>query len=141
MKTVYEKISIDSTMRFQIIEITRKVEHIVKRAKIKKGIVNIATMHTTSGIRVNESEPHLLKDVELFFKEMVPAGKGYGHDIAPVDNRKNTDAHLRSWMLGASETLPVQEGVIVKGTWQRIFFVELDGPRKQRNVNITIVGE
>src|SRR3989304_5854045 len=101
---------------------------------LKDGICVISTRHTTSSIIVNENERGLRTDILDMLKEIVPENKSYAHNS--IDN--NADSHLRAALLGMSETIPIEDGHIVLGTWQSIFFVELDGPR-DRSVNVTII--
>ncbi|MCZ7397088.1 MAG: secondary thiamine-phosphate synthase enzyme YjbQ, partial [Candidatus Methanoperedens sp.] len=89
---------------------------------------------TTSSIIVNENERGLRTDILDMLKEIVPENKSYAHNS--IDN--NADSHLRAALLGMSETIPIEDGHLVLGTWQSIFFVELDGPR-DRSVNVTII--
>ncbi len=131
---------------FQIIDITKKIQEFVKKKKVKKGEITITTKHTTTAIRVNENEKRLLKDIEQYLYEIAPKGKQYLHD--DIEKRtgcsknepKNAHAHLKALLMGASETLPIKDGKLDLGKWQRIFFIELDGPRKRTFV-IEMVAE
>ena len=120
--------------RMEIINITTEVNFILEKSNIKKGLVNIYSKHSTSGIVINEDEPGLLKDFQNTLETLVPSNGNYKHDI--IDN--NADSHIRSFLIGNSETIPLYNGKLDLGTWQSIFFVELDGPRT-RNVTVTIV--
>ena len=125
---------IQTTTRTELIDITDRVRALVKESGIKDGICVISTRHTTSSIIVNENERGLRTDILDMLKEIVPENKNYAHNS--IDN--NADSHLRATLLGMSETIPIEDGHIVLGTWQSIFFVELDGPR-DRSVNVTII--
>jgi len=120
--------------RMEIINITTEVNFILEKSNIKKGLVNIFSKHSTSGIVINEDEPGLLKDFQNTLETFVPSNGNYKHDI--IDN--NADSHIRSLLIGNSETIPLYNGKLDLGTWQSIFFVELDGPRT-RKVTVTIV--
>ena len=120
--------------RMEIINITTEVNFILEKSSIKKGLVNIYSKHSTSGIIINEDEPGLLKDFQNTLETLVPSNGNYKHDI--IDN--NADSHIRSFLIGNSETIPLYNGKLDLGTWQSIFFVELDGPRT-RKVTVTIV--
>lgn len=128
-------LDIKTTTRTELIDITDRVRGIVKESRIKDGICLISTRHTTSGIIVNENERGLRSDILEMLETLVPEHKNYAHN--QIDN--NADAHLRAVLLGNSATIPIEDGHLVLGTWQSIFFVELDGPRT-RNVNIKIIG-
>lgn len=130
-----ETITIRTSNELQFVDITREVEKVVEGAGIKDGIATIFTRHTTTAIIINENESHLLRDFKTMLDTLVPKGRGYGHDT--IDS--NAHAHMRSVLLGASETIPVHEGRLQLGTWQCIFLVELDGPRN-RNVIVQVIG-
>lgn len=124
--------NIRTSKRIELVDITKEVKSEVHKSSIDNGICVVSTSHTTTAIILNENETGLRHDILDFLEKLVPPSVGYQHDR--IDN--NADAHLKAVMLGSSETIPVTGGELVLGTWQRIFFVELDGPR-QRTVNIT----
>ncbi|VVB90349.1 Uncharacterised protein [uncultured archaeon] len=125
---------IHTTTRTELIDITDRVRAIVKESNIKNGICVISTRHTTSSIIINENERGLRNDILEMMEELVPENKSYAHN--QIDN--NAHAHLRAVLLGSGATIPVEDGHLVLGTWQSIFFVELDGPRN-RSVNVKII--
>lgn len=118
----------------ELIDITDSVRLLVKESGITDGICVISTRHTTCSIIVNENESGLRKDILDMLETLVPENKNYVHDR--IDN--NAHSHLRAVLLGMSEMIPVEDGHLILGRWQRIFFVELDGPRN-RTVSIKIV--
>lgn len=111
------------------------MEAAVRKSGIENGVCILSTPHTTASISVNENEKGLCKDLLTFLEKLVPPGAGYLHDR--IDN--NADSHIKAMLLGSSKALPIREGKIELGTWQSIFFVELDGPR-ERIVNLTLLG-
>lgn len=125
---------IQTTRRIELIDITDRVRAALKVSDITDGICAVSTRHTTASIIVNENERGLRTDILDMLEELVPENKNYAHNS--IDN--NADAHLRAMLLGMSETIPVEDGHLVLGTWQSIFFVELDGPRN-RTINIKII--
>ena len=125
---------IQTTAQTELIDITDRVRAIVKESGIKDGICVVSTRHTTSSIIINENERGLRADILAMLEELVPENKNYAHDR--IDN--NAHSHLRAVLLGMSGILPVEDGHLVLGTWQSIFFVELDGPRS-RSVNVKII--
>jgi len=125
---------IQTTTRTEIIDITDRVRTVVKEHGIKDGICVISTRHSTGSIIINENERGLRNDILEMLENLIPENKSYAHN--QIDN--NAHAHLRAVLLGMSEIVPVEDGHLVLGTWQSIFFVELDGPRK-RSVNIKIL--
>ncbi len=128
------KLKIETSKRIELIDITSEVQEEVKKSEVSEGICIISTRHTTAGIIINENERGLKEDILDLLERLVPTGAGYMHDR--IDN--NADSHLRAVLLGASESLPVSEGKLELGTWQRVFFAEMDGPRS-RTVNITFL--
>ena len=141
MVIISKSLKISSSSNFQIIDITRDIvtvlNEINKENKMDNGIVNIFAKHSTSAIRVNENEKGLLLDFEKALKDIVKEKDNYKHDF--IDN--NAASHIRAFLLGSSETIPIVDGRLDLGTWQSIFFVELDGPRSNRIVELTFIGE
>ncbi len=85
---------------------------------------------------VNENEHGLVRDFQNALESLIPENNNYLHD--KIDN--NADSHIRSFFIGSSETIPVKNGYLSLGTWQSVFFVELDGPRSRKFI-ITVMGE
>lgn len=127
---------INTSLPVELVDITDNVKDEVRKTGIQNGLCVVSTRHTTSSIIINENESGLRTDIIDLLDKLIPPSAGYQHDR--IDN--NADAHLKAVMLGSSETIPIIEGRLELGTWQRVFFVELDGPRK-RNVNITIISQ
>ena len=127
-------IKINTSKNFEIIDITSEINELIE---IDKGIVSIFSKHSTSAIVVNENEPGLLKDIEFSLDNLITDKYSYSHDR--IDN--NARSHLKSFLLSSSECLPVKNRRLDLGTWQSVFFVELDGPRSNRTITLTMVGE
>ena len=125
---------IDTSKNFEIIDITSKINELID---IDEGIVSIFSKHSTSAIVVNENESGLLNDLEFMLNNLVSDKFSYQHDR--IDN--NAKSHLKSFLLSSSECLPVKNSKLDLGTWQSVFFIELDGPRHQRTITLTMVGE
>jgi secondary thiamine-phosphate synthase enzyme len=131
----HEQISVETTKREETIDITARVKAAVTRAKIADGIVAVTVAHTTAAVFVNENaDPDVQKDVLTALERAVPRDAKYSHAEG------NGPAHVKSVLVGGSITLPVREGAIALGTWQGIYFAELDGPRA-RIATITVIGE
>ena len=120
----------------QFLDITPDVEDVLRETGLRDGIVTIFSRHTTASICIQEAEPLLLEDLCNFLRRAAPAELHYRHNDFRVrtvhmhdDESPNGHAHCLQLMLGASETVPVVDGKLELGTWQRIFVVELDGPR------------
>ncbi|MCS4542226.1 MAG: secondary thiamine-phosphate synthase enzyme YjbQ [Euryarchaeota archaeon] len=129
-------IEISTKSEFELVNITDQIEKIVREAKVSDGVAVVFTKHTTGAVIINENEAGLLEDIENLLKKLVPKGVGYKHDRIDV----NAHSHLKGILLGSSQNIPIAHGELQLGTWQRVFFVELDGPR-QRNVLITVIGK
>ena len=129
-----KKLILNTNKNFEIIDITSKIN---EEIDIDEGIVNIFSRHSTSAIVVNENESGLLADLELMLKDLVSDKYSWQHDR--IDN--NAKSHLKSFLLSSSETIPISGGKLDSGTWQSVFFIELDGPRKNRTVNLTFISD
>jgi secondary thiamine-phosphate synthase enzyme len=131
----------------EFIDLTRYVEGLVADARIRVGLVNVQTRHTTTAIVLNEAEPLLYADFTATLERAAPHDAGYRHDDASVrsvnvtvDERVNGHAHCRALFVGSSVCLNVAEGRLQLGRWQRVLLAELDGPR-EREVSIMMLGE
>ncbi len=131
---IQDSLNINTNKKFEIIDITSKINDLIK---IEDGIISVFSKHSTSAIVVNENEQGLLNDFELALNNLVSDKFSYQHDR--IDN--NATSHLKSFLLSSSECLPIKKGKLDLGTWQSVFFVELDGPRRSRTVTLTMVGE
>ena len=137
-----ERIEIGTRQSTELIDITGKVKEIVKTktknksGNLDSGICVVFTRHTTSGIIINENETGLKSDILALLNDLIPKGRGYLHD--KIDD--NAHAHLRAVLLGSSATIPIENGGLTLGTWQSIFFVECDGPRR-REVYVSVIKE
>lgn len=130
----------------QFIDITEDVADAVDRSGVENGIVVVFSRHTTAAIKINECEPELIKDMARFLREIAPLDREYCHnnfDIRTVnmeeDECPNAHSHCQHLMLSASESVPVLEGHMKLGRWQRLFLIELDRP-KSRQVLVQVLG-
>jgi len=130
-----KEINVSSKERYQLIDITDEVEKIVKESGVEDGLVLVFTPHSTAGVLLTENEKYLKEDWLNFLKKLV-SGVSFQHN--KIDD--NADAHLLSGLIGQSKTLPIKDGQIIRGTWQQIFLLELDGPRNRKVVVKTIEG-
>jgi len=121
--------------RYQLIDITEKVEEIIRESKIKEGICLIFTPHSTAGIILTENENGLKEDWLSFFKKLT-SGIDFLHN--QIDD--NADSHILSGLLGQEKVLAIQDGELIRGPWQQIFLVEFDGPRNRKVIVKTIGG-
>jgi secondary thiamine-phosphate synthase enzyme len=140
-------IGVATTRPTEFIDLTERIEALAAGAGIRTGLVNIQSRHTTTAIVVNEHEPLLLTDFDRLLARMAPRDRAYRHDDLAVrtvnltpDERPNGCAHCHALLLGASVALNLAGGRLQLGRWQRVFMVELDGPR-HREVSVLVLGE
>ena len=130
-----EEFTISTSKKQELIDITDKVNSILKKSKVKSGICNVFAAHATAAIIINENyDPNICLDLIDALNKMIPSGI-WRHD--KIDG--NADAHLKSAILGPSETIPIKNGELDLGQWQAVQFCELDGPRQNRKIIVTIV--
>lgn len=136
MKIIQKKIQVNTTKKLELINITRQIKTVVGEVSIDNGLVNIFTKHTTSAIIINEDENGLKKDFIKYVEKLVP-NDDYNHDL--IDN--NAKSHLMAMITSSNQNIPIINRNLNIGTWQSIFFMEFDGPRCNRTVNLTFIGE
>ena len=118
-----QKIKVSTSDRNELVDITDQVQKSVTSLGVSEGVVTVFTPHTTAGITINENaDPDVTRDIIYGLKKMVPTS-GYYH------SEGNSDSHIKSSMIGASEQIIVSNGSLQLGTWQGIYFCEFDGPR------------
>jgi len=137
MKVYQDEFEIKTSKRTELIDITNKVEDAVKKSKIKNGVCNVFVPHATAAVILNENESGLVNDIVDKIEKEFPAGVGYRHNR--IDD--NADSHLASSFIGQSKVIPLKDNRLLRGTWQQIFVLELDGPRSSRKAIVTIIGE
>ncbi len=138
MKIYSKEIILSTQKRFQLIDITDQVEEIVEKSGVRNGIVLVFAPHATAAIIANEHESGLIEDILDKIKEFTePGSSKWRHNI--IDD--NAHAHIGSALIGADRAFPVSNGRLIRGTWQNIFLVEMDGPRSRRRVLVTVMGE
>ena len=127
------KLDIKTDRRVEFQDITRRVRETVSASGVDNGICYLFSLHTTAGITVNEhADPSVVDDIINQLDTMVPQHSGYCH------REGNSPAHIKASLMGDSETLFIEDGKIVLGTWQGVFFCEFDGPRN-RTVLVKII--
>ncbi len=127
-------LKLDTNKNFEIIDITSKINELID---VEEGIISIFSKHSTSAIVVNENESGLLRDLEFTLNNLITDKFSYDHDR--IDD--NARSHLKSFLLSSSECLPIKNGKLDLGTWQSVFFIELDGPRNNRTISLSIIVE
>ncbi len=128
MKIVTEQFGVRSRSREQMIDITGEVNSLIGQSGIREGVVLVYCPHTTAGITINENaDPDVVSDILMMLSKLVPSNmSGYRH------SEGNSDAHIKSSIVGCSEQLLVKGGSLELGTWQGVYFCEFDGPRSRR---------
>jgi secondary thiamine-phosphate synthase enzyme len=137
MKSFAKAITLSTSEKYQLVDLTETVEEIVSESQVANGLCLVHASHATAAIICNEHESGLIHDILRKVKEIFPPNAGYLHDR--IDD--NASAHIASALIGASRTFPIKDGGLVRGTWQNLFLLELDGPRSRRTVNVHIIGE
>jgi secondary thiamine-phosphate synthase enzyme len=131
----------------EFIDLTDRLQRLVADAGVRFGILNVQTLHTTTAVIVNEHEPLLLADFQALLESAAPGDGRYRHDDTTARTvnvtaaeRPNGHAHCRALLLPSSVCLNVASSRLVLGHWQRVFVVELDGPR-EREISVLLLGE
>jgi len=130
-----KEINISTQERYQLIDITDEVEKVIRQSEVKDGLVLIFAPHSTAAILLTENEEGLNKDWLNFLKNLVSS---FDFQHNRIDD--NADSHLLSGLLGQERVLPIKDGQLIRGTWQNIFLLELDGPRNRRVIIKIIEG-
>jgi len=127
--------------RLQLVNITDRVNEIVRKSGVKNGIVHLQSLHTTTAVFLNEWQEALMEDVKRFFDEVVERERYYRHNDPEHSDceRCNADSHMRGMLMGQTLSLQVRNATVLLGTWQSIIFAEFDGPRS-RSLAVQISG-
>jgi len=121
------ELSLKTSQRSEMIDITGLVEEEVSKAGLREGMAVVYVPHTTAGVTINENaDPSVRADIQAALSRLVPYGAGYSH------LEGNADSHIKASLMGSSVTVIVEGGRLRLGTWQGIFFCEFDGPRSRR---------
>lgn len=120
-------ITVKTKTREEMVDITTALERLLAGQPVREGLCVVYVPHTTAGITVNEgADPAVCEDILRKLGQLAPANAGYRH------LEGNADSHIKASLMGSSVTLLLEEGHMVLGTWQRVFFCEFDGPRTRR---------
>ncbi|HSP01196.1 MAG TPA: secondary thiamine-phosphate synthase enzyme YjbQ [Thioalkalivibrio sp.] len=127
-------LTLESRRPVELIDVSRQVREAIRRSGVRNGLAVVFTPHTTAAVTINENaDPDVVRDIVMELNKIVPLQDNYRHAEG------NSAAHLKSSLIGASETLIVVNGEVQLGTWQGIYFCEFDGPRK-RTLQIQVIG-
>jgi secondary thiamine-phosphate synthase enzyme len=128
-----DRLMVRSSTHAELIDITQQVERVVSQSRVSSGICHVYVPHTTAGVLVNENaDPDILSDFLTTLERLVPWDNGYRHAEG------NAAAHIKSTLVGTSQTVPVRDGRLALGRWQGIYFAEFDGPR-ERQLQVTVL--
>ncbi|MDP3260193.1 MAG: secondary thiamine-phosphate synthase enzyme YjbQ [Thermodesulfovibrionales bacterium] len=120
-------INVRSSQRSEFIDITEKINEVIKETGILSGICYVYVPHTTAAVTINEgADPSVHRDIQNALTRLVPQEMNYSH------REGNADAHIKSSIIGTSQLVIIDEGRLVLGTWQAVYFCEFDGPRHRR---------
>ncbi|MBN2466873.1 MAG: YjbQ family protein [Deltaproteobacteria bacterium] len=128
-----EQFTVRTKNRTEFIDITAEVGNVLRKTGIENGVCYVYTPHTTAAITINENaDPSVSHDINTQLNSIAPFGNRYAH------REGNADAHIKSTLVGCSESVFVKNGTMALGTWQGIFFCEFDGPRS-RTVYVKVI--
>jgi secondary thiamine-phosphate synthase enzyme len=137
MKFHTEYLTFHTRKHREYIHITPQVETIVKKSGIQEGMVLVSAMHITAGVYVNDNESGLIEDIDAWLEKLAPYNRNYRHHQTGEDNG---DSHLKSLLVHHEVIVPITNGRLDFGPWQRIFYAEFDGQRDKRLV-VKVMGE
>ncbi len=130
MKAVFAEFTVETRQRIEVVDITEMVERAVRESGVRDGVAVIHLPHATAALVLNEYEAGLVEDMVRLVTEIFRPGADWKHNL--VDS--NAHAHLASALIGSTRLIPVRGGRLLRGTWQNILLLELDGPRTRRVV-------
>ncbi len=130
-----KQLNVRTSNRVELIDITDLIQKVIRESKVKAGICSVYVPHTTAGVTINENaDPSVRKDIIKELNQVIPFDDNYYH------LEGNAAAHIKSTLVGASETIMIDNGSLVLGTWQGVFFCEFDGPRSRKIIVKIIQG-
>ncbi len=132
------RLGIKTQGKNDLIDITGRVEDIVRKSGIKDGFCLVFVVGSTASVITMEYEPGLIRDVRELLENIAPQSKGYAHNV--TWNDENGHSHLRGTLLGQSFTFPIEDGKAVLGTWQQIVLAEFDHRPREREIVVHIYG-
>jgi len=120
-------ITVPTSKRVDFVDITSQIEKIVRDSNVIEGTTTVYVPHTTCGIMINEgADPDVVRDIQYQLEKLIPYQKGYHH------LEGNADSHIKTCLVGSSETIIIDKAKLVLGTWQSIFLCDFDGPRTRK---------
>jgi secondary thiamine-phosphate synthase enzyme len=131
--TKSERMTVRSRKRADVIDITERVQEVVRDSGVQTGLCQVYVPHTTAGVFINENaDPDVMDDFLVTLDRLVPWENDYRHAEG------NAAAHIKATLIGTSQTIPLRDGRLALGRWQGIYFAEFDGPR-ERHLQVTVL--
>ncbi|MGW8321915.1 MAG: secondary thiamine-phosphate synthase enzyme YjbQ [Thermodesulfobacteriota bacterium] len=120
-------INVKTSTRNELLDVTSEVQDYVSASGVREGLCFLFVPHTTGAVTINEgADPSVRKDIARYLEKLIPKNGNFSHAEG------NSDAHIKTSLVGSSEILAIEDGRLVLGTWQAVFFCEFDGPRTRR---------
>lgn len=130
-----KKLGIKSASRTEVLDITGAVREVIRASGAEQGLCSVYVPHTTAGILINEgADPDVNRDILKTLQKLIPFEGGYAH------SEGNSAAHIKAVLTGTSQTLIIEKGRPLLGTWQSVFFCEFDGPRR-RQIFVKVISD
>jgi secondary thiamine-phosphate synthase enzyme len=141
LKIVTSTLTVPTRTRVEIHDVTDRVASLPGLDEVAQGIVLLHSLHTTAALFINEAQDALLDDIRALLRRLVPEDGAYRHNDPEISdcNRSNAWSHLAALLLSHTVQIPIEQGRLVLGTWQRILFCELDGPQT-RKIHVQVMG-
>ena len=122
-----DSLTVKTARREQFVDITREVQEYLSSKSLQNGVLTLYCPHTTAGLTINEgADPSVVRDIMVTLERLIPRSGDYHH------SEGNSDAHIKTSLMGPSLQVVVEKGRLALGTWQKIFFTEFDGPRSRK---------
>lgn len=126
-------LDVNTSRRTQLVDVTSAVQRVITESGVASGLCHLYVPHTTAGVTINENaDPDVPRDIEATLDKLIPKDAGYKHFEG------NADSHIKSTLVGVSQSVEIEDGRLALGRWQAIFFCEFDGPRA-RQLRVKIV--
>jgi secondary thiamine-phosphate synthase enzyme len=141
LKIVASTLTVPTGAHVEVHDLTERIASLPGLDEVAQGVVVLHSLHTTTGLFINEAQDALLEDVQALLRRLVPERGDYRHNDPEVSdcNRANAWSHLAAFLISHMVQVPIEQGKPVLGTWQRILFLELDGPQTRR-IHVQVMG-
>ncbi len=137
MKSYTDYLWFETRKHREYLNITQKIDEIVRKSGVGEGIALVSAMHITAGIYVNDAEEGLIHDIDEWLERLCPFREDYRHHRT---GESNGDSHLKNLLIGHQQVIPITKGKLDMGPWEQIYYAEFDGERRKR-VIVKVLGE